>query len=137
MRCRTSTRWPTKRWPAPAAWTRRRATFRLLFIPGTVALLCDVVGFSTLLIIDIGVIRELAISASVGVFVIIFTKMFLLPVLMSYAGLSAGGLQMARRRAGGRHRLAAALAALTVAAQRLGGGGLVGGACDGGLGDQP
>ena len=91
-----------------------KATFRLLFIPGTVALLCDVVGFSTLLIIDIGVIRELAISASVGVFVIIFTKMFLLPVLMSYAGLSAGGLQMARRRAGGRHRLAAALAALTV-----------------------
>lgn len=90
-----------------------RATFALLFVPGTVALLCDVVGFSTLLVIDIGVIRELAISASVGVGVIIFTKMFLLPVLMSYAGLSAGGLREAQRRHGGGHRLARALASLT------------------------
>lgn len=91
-----------------------KATFRLLFVPGTVALLCDVVGFSTLLVIDIGVIRELAISASVGVAVIIFTKMFLLPVVMSYAGVSKRGLRMAEQRRGSRHRLAAALAMLTV-----------------------
>lgn len=70
-----------------------KATFRLLFVPGSIALLCDAVGFSTLLVIDIGVIRELAISASVGVMVIIFTKMFLLPVLMSYAGISERGLR--------------------------------------------
>lgn len=89
-----------------------RATFSRLFVPGTVALLCDVVGFSTLLVIDIGVIRELALSASVGVGVIIFTKMFLLPVLMSYAGLSAAGLRQAQRRHAGPHRLAQALASL-------------------------
>lgn len=69
------------------------ATFRLLFIPGSIALLCDVVGFTTLLIIKIGVIQELAISASIGVAVIIVTKMFVLPVLMSYFGLSAKGLE--------------------------------------------
>lgn len=90
-----------------------RATFTVLFVPGTVALLCDVVGFSTLLVIDIGVIRELAISASVGIAVIIFTKMFLLPILMSYTGLSASGLSVAQRRHAGRHRLAHALADLT------------------------
>lgn len=89
-----------------------RATFRLLFVPGTVALLCDVVGFSTLLVIDIGVIRELAISASIGVAVIIFTKMFLLPIAMSYAGISHGGLCAADRRARGPHRAAAAIASL-------------------------
>lgn len=65
-----------------------KATFHLLFIPGSVALLADAVGFSTLLVIEIGVIRELAISASIGVAVIIFTKMFLLPVLMSYTDVS-------------------------------------------------
>lgn len=90
-----------------------RATFLLLFVPGSVALLCDVVGFSTLLIIDIGVIRELAISASIGVAVIILTKMFLLPILMSYAGMSRAGLRMAEKRRDSKHRLAAALASLT------------------------
>lgn len=89
-----------------------RATFALLFVPGTVALLCDVVGFATLLVIDIGVIRELAISASVGVFVIIFTKMFLLPILMSYAGLSPAGLRQAQRRHEGPHTLARRIASL-------------------------
>lgn len=75
-----------------------KATFRLLFIPGTIALLCDAVGFSTLLVIKIGVIRELAISASIGVAVIIFTKMFLLPILMSYLGISPAGLRKQGQR---------------------------------------
>ncbi len=89
-----------------------RATFRLLFVPGTVALLCDVAGFSTLLVIDVGAIRGLAVSASIGVAVVIVTKMFLLPVLMSYAGVSAAGRRAARRRHDGPHRVAAAFAAL-------------------------
>lgn len=91
-----------------------RATFRLLFIPGTIALVCNVVGFSTMLVIDIGVIRELAISASVGVGVIIFTKMFLLPILMSYGGLSKAGLEKAKQRDQSSHRLARAISALTI-----------------------
>ncbi|NKF25179.1 MMPL family transporter [Pseudomonas sp. BGM005] len=90
-----------------------KATFRLLFVPGTVALLCNVAGFSTMLVIDIGVIREMAISASVGVAVIIFTKMFLLPVLMSYTGLSANGLKHALARSQGSHRLQRGLSRLT------------------------
>ncbi|HYG91370.1 MAG TPA: MMPL family transporter [Azospirillum sp.] len=75
-----------------------RATFRLLFIPGTIALVCDAVGFSTLMVIDIGVIRELAINASIGVAVIIVTKMFLLPVIMSYVGTSPRAVEHYRRR---------------------------------------
>ena len=36
-----------------------RVTFRALFLAGSIALLCDAVGFSTLLVIRIGVIQEL------------------------------------------------------------------------------
>lgn len=83
-----------------------KRTFRILFIPGSIALLCDAVGFSTMLVIDIGVIRELAISASIGVAVIIFTKMLLLPVMMSYVGISDACLRNERRKALGRHSIA-------------------------------
>ena len=60
------------------------SSFVKLLIPGGIALLSDTVGFLTLLTIDIGIIRELAITASLGVAVIIFTNLFLLPVLSSY-----------------------------------------------------
>ncbi|MBD3584483.1 RND family transporter [Salinimonas sp. HHU 13199] len=61
--------------------------FRSLLIPGGIALLSDTVGFMTLLVIDIGIIRELAITASIGVAVIILTNLILLPVLMSFLKL--------------------------------------------------
>lgn len=70
------------------AKTAAQASFRRLLIPGGIALLSDTVGFITLLTIDIGVIRELAITASLGVCVIILTNLFLLPVLMSYMKFS-------------------------------------------------
>ncbi len=66
------------------AKTAAQASFRKLLIPGGIALLSDTVGFLTLLAIDIGVIRELAITASLGVGVIILTNLILLPVLMSF-----------------------------------------------------
>lgn len=75
-----------------------RRTFRALFLPGSTALLADVVGFITLMVVDIGVIQQLAITASIGVFVALFTKMFLLPVLMSYVGVSPAGLRKQQRR---------------------------------------
>lgn len=59
-------------------------SFRMLLVPGGVALLSDTVGFLTLLAIDIGIIRELAITASLGVAMIILTNLILLPLLVSY-----------------------------------------------------
>ncbi|MBI2379297.1 MAG: MMPL family transporter [Gammaproteobacteria bacterium] len=64
----------------------KQACSRLLF-PGGIALLCDVVGFITLIIIEIKVIQDLAITASIGVGVIIFTNLILLPVLLSYVNV--------------------------------------------------
>ncbi len=62
-------------------------SFRALLIPGGVALLSDTIGFMTLLSIDIGIIRELAITASLGVALIILTNLLLLPILISYLKL--------------------------------------------------
>jgi predicted RND superfamily exporter protein len=69
-------------------WVAARYTFRRLFLAGLTALLADAVGFAVLMVIDIPVIRELALTASLGVAVLIFTNLLLLPVLLSYVGVS-------------------------------------------------
>ena len=65
-----------------------RYTFRRLFLVGFTALAADAVGFAVLMIIDIPVIRELAITASLGVAVLVLTNLVLLPVMLSYTGVS-------------------------------------------------
>lgn len=79
--------------------TAARVAFRQLFVPGLVALSSDAVGFITLLLIDIGVIRELAMGASVGVAVIILTNLIFLPVLISYIGISKKAVAVSRDNA--------------------------------------
>ena len=72
-----------------------RFTFRRLFMAGLTALLANVFGFAVLIIIDIPVIRDLAITTSVGVSVLIFTKLFLIPVALSYFGVSKSAIKYA------------------------------------------
>jgi predicted RND superfamily exporter protein len=81
------------------ALTAARRTFRQLFLPGMIAILADAVGFITLLIIDIGVIHELAIGASIGVAVIVFTNLILLPVAISYLGISKRAIERSKKDA--------------------------------------
>lgn len=64
-----------------------RLTFRSLYKPGIIALISDAAGFATLLIIDIEVIQQLAVTASIGVLVIICTNLILLPILLSFFGV--------------------------------------------------
>jgi len=64
-----------------------RYTFRRLFLAGLTALLADAVGFAVLMAIDIAVIKDLALTASLGVAVLVFTNLILLPVLLSYVGV--------------------------------------------------
>lgn len=66
-----------------------RYTFRRLFVAGMAALLCDAVGFLVLALIKIKVIQDLAVIASIGVAVLIFTNLVLLPILLSYTGVSS------------------------------------------------
>jgi predicted RND superfamily exporter protein len=73
-------------------------TFRALFLPAIVALLADLVGFITILLIPVQVIREMAITASLGVGVVILTDLILLPVLVSHVAFDAGYRSRIERR---------------------------------------
>ncbi|HEU4780864.1 MAG TPA: MMPL family transporter, partial [Steroidobacteraceae bacterium] len=61
-----------------------RQTFRQLLMPAIIALLADLVGFITILLIPVQVVQEMAITASIGVAIVILTDLVLLPVLVSW-----------------------------------------------------
>jgi predicted RND superfamily exporter protein len=86
-------------------FTAAKLAFRSLYLAGITALVSDAIGFTTLMVIDIGVIRELAIAASIGVAVIIITNLVALPIVISFIGVSAGGRE--------RHSTSAELARAT------------------------
>jgi len=65
-----------------------RASFNNLFLPGTVAILADTVGFMTIYLVKVPIIQDLAVTASLGVTLIILTDRFMLPVLMSYTRMA-------------------------------------------------
>jgi len=82
-----------------------RHTFRRLFLAGLTALLADAVGFAVLMAIDIPVIQDLALTASLGVAVLIFTNLVLLPILLSYTGVSAAAARRSLSAQEGRHAM--------------------------------
>jgi uncharacterized protein len=59
-------------------------TFRRLAIPGTTALITDLAGFLTILLIPIDIIREMALNASYGMIAIIVTNKILMPIWLTY-----------------------------------------------------
>lgn len=65
-----------------------RLTFRRLFATGLMALITDAVGFAVLMVINIPVIQDLAITATIGVMVLVLTNLILLPILLSFIGIS-------------------------------------------------
>ena len=80
--------------------TAARSAFMQLIVPGVVALMTDTVGFITMFVIKIPVIRELAVIASLGVSMIVVTNFLLLPILLSYLRLPPSyGTWVANRRA--------------------------------------
>ena len=81
-----------------SADTAARRTFRALFVPGMVALASDAIGFLTLMVIDIPVIRELALTASLGIAILVVTNLILLPIALSYTGLSKSCMRYLDRR---------------------------------------
>ena len=71
--------------------------FCALFVPGAVALLTNALGFAVILRIDIPIVRELGITACLGVSLMIATNKLLLPIVLSHLKLE--------RRAGRRSTL--------------------------------
>lgn len=80
-----------------------RYAFRGLYVAGLTALASDAIGFTTLMVIDIAVIQELAIAASIGVAVIVLTNLGLLPILTSYLDVSKGGIKYLDSKRHGKH----------------------------------
>lgn len=73
-----------------------RVAFNKLLLPGSMALLTTALGFLVIMIIKIDVVRELGITASLGVLLMIITNKLLLPVLLSYTRLNAADLKRAQ-----------------------------------------
>ncbi len=61
-----------------------RASFSGLLVPGTLALITALVSFITLLLIPIPMVRELSITASLGVGYKIITNLVMLPIAASF-----------------------------------------------------
>jgi len=68
-------------------YTASRISFERLLVPGSSALVTDALGFLTIAIIQIRMIQELAVSASIGMTVIILTHLLILPIVLSYLPL--------------------------------------------------
>lgn len=64
-----------------------RNAFGKLFIPGATALLSTAAGFGVIMLIDIAIIQELGVTASIGMAVMVITNKFLLPIMLTYARL--------------------------------------------------
>lgn len=69
-------------------YTAGRKAFGALVAPGATALISDSIGFLTLIVIPIAVIGELAVAAGLGVAMVFATNLILLPILLSYVGVS-------------------------------------------------
>ena len=62
-------------------------TFRRLAIPGTVAIITDVIGFATIALIQIDIVQEMAINAALGMAAVIITNKMMLPIVLTWVRL--------------------------------------------------
>ncbi|MCU0972963.1 MAG: efflux RND transporter permease subunit [Burkholderiales bacterium] len=75
-----------------------RNAFLKLFVPGAVALATNALGFIVMLHIEIEIVREFAVAASLGVLLMIVTNKVLLPVMLSHLRLEQAAARRARTR---------------------------------------
>lgn len=87
-----------------------RASFSGLLVPGTLALITAFVSFITLLLVPIPMVRELAITASIGVGYKIATNLVMLPLAASYFNFSQAYALRAMDKRSGRSRWLRSLA---------------------------
>ncbi|KAB2967569.1 efflux RND transporter permease subunit [Zoogloea sp.] len=86
--------------------------FRKLAIPGTMALLANALGFLVIMLIDIPIVRELGITACLGVAMMIMTNKMFMPIILSHLHLERAALGRSAD-AGRRHALWWRLSALS------------------------
>ena len=79
-----------------------RAAFRKLFVPGSVALLTNALGFAVIMLIDIPIVHELGITACLGVLLMIATNKMILPIILSHITLEESSKRYSAQAADGK-----------------------------------
>lgn len=74
-----------------------RLAFSKLFIPGAVALLTEALGFGVIMFIQIPIVRELGITACLGVLLMIITNKMILPIILSHLTLEKSSLEQSAK----------------------------------------
>ena len=85
-----------------------RNAFAKLLVPGTLALLTNALGFMVIMFIRIDIVRELGLTATLGVTLMIITNKMVLPILLSYLPIervAASGATDAAAGVEGKHRI--------------------------------
>lgn len=90
-----------------AAFEASRATFRRLFIPGSIALITNVAGFLTLYLVPVGSVRDMSVNACLGMLAVIVTNKVMMPVWLAHVGTSV--VDACRRQRLARRHLGAGL----------------------------
>jgi uncharacterized protein len=75
-----------------------RDSFRKLFIPGSMALTTTAIGFLVIMRIEIDMVRELAMTAGLGVALMLITNMMVLTLLLSWMRLSERDIERGKGR---------------------------------------
>ena len=65
-----------------------RLAVRGLFVAGSTALATDMFGFGVIAFIDIPVIKQVSIIAVIGVVILTITNLIMIPLILSYTGVS-------------------------------------------------
>lgn len=89
-----------------------RAAFCNIFIPGSLALLMNALGFAVIMLIDIPIVHELGVTACIGVMLMIITNKLMLPIIISHLHLERSVLSHSRIAQPGKHPLWWRLSAL-------------------------
>ena len=86
--------------------------FCKIFIPGSLALLMNALGFGVIMLIDIPIVHELGVTACIGVMLMIITNKLMLPIILSYLQLEPRAMAQGLKAAQGKHALWWRLSAL-------------------------
>ncbi|WP_175650495.1 efflux RND transporter permease subunit [Pseudomonas sp. Marseille-P9899] len=89
-----------------------RTAFCKIFIPGSLALLMNALGFGVIMLIDIPIVHELGVTACIGVMLMIITNKLMLPIIISWLPLERGLLSREQAGRQERHKLWWRLSAL-------------------------
>ena len=84
------------------AQTAAKNSFLKLFVPGASALLANAIGFMVIAFVDIQVVRELVITATLGVTLMIASNKVLLPILLSYMRVNPNAKRAGHEKLGGK-----------------------------------